>query len=87
MKTGRCVLGDGSIHYYDEQGRLHREDGPAVEYPNGQRNWYINGKRHRDDGPAIITPSGREYWFHEGKYISCSTLEEFQRIVNLKAFW
>ena len=24
-------------------GKLHREDGPAVEYASGTRQWYVNG--------------------------------------------
>ena len=34
-------------------GKLHREDGPAIEYSDGTRAWWSNGLRHRDDGPAI----------------------------------
>lgn len=41
-------------YYYDEEKRiLHREDGPAIEYHNGDKIWYLNGVRHREDGPAI----------------------------------
>ena len=25
-------------------GKVHREDGPAVEYANGHKVWYLNGK-------------------------------------------
>jgi hypothetical protein len=25
-------------------GKLHREDGPAVEWPNGQKEWYLHGE-------------------------------------------
>ena len=25
-------------------GKLHREDGPAVEYSNGDKRWYLNDK-------------------------------------------
>ena len=25
-------------------GKLHREDGPAIEYANGDKYWYINGE-------------------------------------------
>jgi len=35
------------IEYQNEKGECHREDGPAVEYNNGDRWWYINGKYHR----------------------------------------
>jgi hypothetical protein len=34
-------------------GKLHREDGPAVEWTNGSKSWYLNGNLHREDGPAI----------------------------------
>ena len=26
-------------------GKLHREDGPAVEYADGGKSWYLNDKR------------------------------------------
>jgi hypothetical protein len=29
-------------------------DLPAVEYANGDKEWWRRGRRHRDDGPAII---------------------------------
>jgi hypothetical protein len=25
-------------------GKLHREDGPAIEYGDGQKSWYLNDK-------------------------------------------
>jgi len=34
-------------------GSLHRIDGPAKEWADGEKQWYQNGVRHRDDGPAI----------------------------------
>lgn len=34
-------------------GEYHREDGPAIEYVNGDKEYYINGKHHRTDGPAL----------------------------------
>ena len=27
--------------------RLHREDGPAIEWANGGKEYFLNGKRHR----------------------------------------
>lgn len=29
-------------------GKRHREDGPAMEYANGTKWWYINGKQYKD---------------------------------------
>lgn len=31
-----------------KNGKLHRLDGPAVEYDNGNVLWYINGKQITD---------------------------------------
>ena len=27
-------------------GKLHREDGPAIEWADGSKEWYLNGKLH-----------------------------------------
>ncbi len=53
----------GTIRYYNEQDHLHREDGPAVEWYDGTKYWYINGLCHRIDGPAIEYSSGNKYYF------------------------
>jgi hypothetical protein len=44
-------------------GKMHREDGPAVENSHGGKAWYINGKRHREDGPAVEYTDGIKYWY------------------------
>jgi hypothetical protein len=54
---------EGVKRWYNEQGEVHREDGPAVEYPNGQKNWYRHNQIHREDGPAIEYPNGDESWY------------------------
>jgi len=57
-------------YYLHEDGKasvLHREDGPAIEYSNGGKEWYKNGHLHREDGPAVETASGSEYWFKNGQ--------------------
>ena len=41
----------------------HRENGPAVEYSNGDKVWYQNGQLHRTDGPAIDRASGHKEWW------------------------
>ena len=59
----------GRIRWYKEGTEiLHREDGPAVEFPDGYKAWYINGLRHRQDGPAIEHIGGTKEWFINGKY-------------------
>jgi hypothetical protein len=55
------VLPDGSIEWRNKEGKYHREDGPAREWPaQGAKAWYRNGKLHRDDGPAMA-PGGRRW--------------------------
>ncbi len=57
----------GNVHYYNEQDRFHREDGPAIECINGDKHWYQNGKLHREDGPAIEWYDGDKEWYQNGK--------------------
>ena len=38
------IEGYGNKCYYNDKGQLHREDGPAVEYTNGDRSFYIHGQ-------------------------------------------
>ena len=50
--------------------KLHREDGPAIEYAEGTKCWYLNGNLHREDGPAIEYASGDKRWFLNGKELT-----------------
>jgi hypothetical protein len=67
-------------------GKYHREDGPAYESEN-VKVWYSHGIRHRMDGPAIIWYNGPKYWYYNGTHIPCSSQEEFEKLIKLKAFW
>ncbi len=50
------------VEYRDENGVLHREDGPAVIYNSGEENWYKKGRIHRENGlPAIIKKEYKLY--------------------------
>lgn len=54
--------------YFDENRKLHREDGPAM-IQNNSEYWYYHGERHRDNGPAMIIHNyGCEYWVHGKKH-------------------
>ncbi len=56
---------DGTKKWFLD-GKLHREDGPAIEQPNGSKEWYKNGKRHRDGGPAVEWFDGSKAWYRNG---------------------
>jgi hypothetical protein len=60
------VESDGSERWY-LNGKLHREDGPAVILANGTKGWYLNGELHREDGPAIERTYGTKEWYLNGK--------------------
>lgn len=67
MKNGLIVNIRGDKSWYIN-GKLHKEDGPAIQRSNGDEFWYANGKRHREDGPAIETMDGWKEWWIHGKH-------------------
>ena len=72
---------DGDKLYYSDREMtvLHREDGPAVEYEDGYKEWWLNGKLHREDGPAAKYADGSKAWFLND---ACLTEEEFNARMN-----
>jgi hypothetical protein len=51
----------GTKSWYNEKREYHREDGPAIEWADGTKCWYINGK-NKEDGPAVEFVSGEKNW-------------------------
>ena len=49
---------NGDKTWKNSAGQYHRTDGPAIEYANGYKWWYIKGQLHRTDGPAIEWADG-----------------------------
>ena len=65
MKSKLAIYENGAKKWRLPNGNLHREHGPAVEYTNGDKWWYLNGinyteKEHkyktRSKKLKIITP-------------------------------
>jgi hypothetical protein len=52
---------------HDSSKILHRVDGPAIEWADGEKWWYFNGKLHREDGPAIEHEDGSTSWWVDDK--------------------
>ena len=65
MKKNGLHINDLGTKCWYKDGFLHRDDGPAITYPDGRQYWYKKGKYHRDDGPAIIYPDGDQRWFKD----------------------
>ena len=61
---------DGRVEWHTlgcPEGFLHREDGPAVENPDGSKEWWLLGQLHRDDAPAITRADGTKHWYRHGE--------------------
>ena len=59
---------EGTTCWYKDAKRtiLHRENGPAVVFINGYKEWYQNGLLHRTDGPAIEFADDTKQWYQNG---------------------
>jgi hypothetical protein len=62
-----CKIDEEGTKRWYLNGKLHREDGPAIEYANGAKEWWLNGKLHREDGPAVEYADGTKMWYINGK--------------------
>ena len=59
------VHANGDKEWYLD-GKLSREDGPAIECANGTKCWYLDGKLNREDGPAFEYANGDKEWWING---------------------
>ena len=67
MANEHSVKKGNAYYWYDNDYRLHREDGPAIIWDDGSQHWYYRGFKHREDGPAIVGLNGFEAWWYEGE--------------------
>ena len=44
IKSEIIVDDNGSKFWFNANGVLHRKDGPAVEFADGSKEWYVGGK-------------------------------------------
>jgi hypothetical protein len=66
--NGECACEgvDGTKWWYYND-KLHRLDGPAIEFSNGDKYWLKDGLKHREDGPAIEWSNGHKLWYQNDK--------------------
>jgi hypothetical protein len=62
----------GNKRYYKDKAMTihHRLDGPAIEYTDGHKEWWVDGKRHRLDGPASVWSNGAKFWYVDDECLS-----------------
>lgn len=81
---------DGHRCWFDENGDIHRDGGPAFISSDGNKQWMQHGKVHREDGPAIEWNDGRtddKWWYYRNERIFCKSQREFEKMLKIKAFW
>ena len=81
MKSKLEINQYGTKRWRLPNGDLHREDGPAIEWCNGDKIWFINGIKHREDGPAVEIYDGFKLWYLNGIYHS---EEEYKNKMRLR---
>ncbi len=64
---------NGHTFWINAQSQLHRDDGPAIEWADGAKEWYQHGELHRDDGPAVEEAGGARAWYINGRLVARST--------------
>ena len=63
MTKSKAYVKLHSVIWLNDKGQHHREDGPAWEYADGSKLWFLNGLRHRENGPAIEHANGLKHWY------------------------
>ena len=51
----------------NHNGDPHCEDGPAIVWADGTKEWWVNGVKHRSDGPAVELANGDRHWICDGE--------------------
>jgi hypothetical protein len=62
-----CKIDEFGTKRWYLNGVYHREDGPAIEYADGNKIWFLNGEYHREDGPAMEFHNGDNTWWLNDK--------------------
>ncbi len=58
---------NGVIRYYNSRHQLDNPYGPAVIFPDGKVEYYIEDKLHNLYGPAIVYANGNEEYYIDGE--------------------
>ena len=45
---------NGTKYWFNKQGQRHREDGPAVVWSDGCKEWWLNGKQYTEEEYVMI---------------------------------
>ena len=59
----------GMVQWIDDEGRAHREDGPAEVWKDGTQWWLRHGWAHFAYGPADLWSRGTLAWYEDKKLL------------------
>lgn len=69
--------------YRNNHGQLHREIGPAIEYSDGDYEWYMDGRLHNLNGYARCLKNAQttylEYYVYGKRY---NSIEDYYNFVH-----
>ena len=83
----QCEVNEHGTKSWFLHGKLHREDGPAVESADGTKSWYLHGKLHREDGPAIEWTNGTKKWWLHNKPVHPETIVDLHLSRGVFCWW
>lgn len=95
MTSKMTIDQEGNKFWKNEQGYLHREDGPAIEWSNGDISFYLNGELHCIGGPAVRYTNGiKRWWVNKrditglvNRLIVFSSFDESVHLEVLAKYW
>lgn len=83
--NGIVIDDDSGDIFYRKKNCFHREDGPAIEWASGAKEWYVNGHQHRIGGPADEWSEGVcKRWYINGKPVTELEHDLLFNIMKLK---
>ena len=56
-----CKTDDAGNKFWFLNGEYHREDGPAIEFANGNKSWYLHGKEVTVYD--VLTDPREQFWW------------------------
>ena len=48
MPKINCYVRPDCVRWVNDKGLFHREDGPAIEHANGNKDWCLNGRPYTE---------------------------------------
>jgi hypothetical protein len=62
----------GTKRWYNEEGKYHRIDGPAIEWSDGYKEWWVNGVRYTEEEfNELVKMSNSNYAVYKYKCRHC----------------